>query len=145
MTIVKSSPHGKLNYNHVDRREVIDRIVKRLKPLSDDFDAIVVCGASMMLISSVVAYKMNKNLILVRKINDDNYSGYMVEGLHHQRYIFIDDLISSGKTLKYVLGAVNKFMNGCECVYLGLYLTSLTCGGLSWVKQIIDVPVISLE
>ena len=85
------------------------------------FDAIAVTGMSATIIGSIVAHKLYKNIIIVRKINDNknnSHSNFDVEGLKNQRYIFIDDLVHSGGTL-------NNVIKGCSilnCKIIGAYM-----------------------
>lgn len=65
-------------------------------------DAIAVRGISGAVIGGAVSLVTNLPLIIVRKQNDDSHSSYRVEygdGALVKNYCFIDDLVSSGKTL----------------------------------------------
>ncbi len=127
MTQLFSSPHGKFNYSHQDREATIERIVGKLAEKTGTFDSIAVSGASMMLIASVVAYRLKKNIILVRKEEEERNSKCSVEGQTDQRYIIIDDLIASGRTLKYVIKQIDTYLSRCTLVAVGTYFLSLKC------------------
>jgi orotate phosphoribosyltransferase-like protein len=133
-----SSPHGEQNYIHFDRVENIERIVDRLEPYLDDFDAIAVSGASMMLISSVVAYRLGKNIILIRKENEKCYSTNNVEGMTGQRYIIVDDLVASGRTLRYIITSIGAYLSDCKLIGIGTYFKRMafTEDGLDFIKSV---------
>lgn len=67
-----------------------------------DFDAIAVTGISGVTIGSMVAYAMNKELIVVRTPYDnETHSPYRVEMSGKAKsYVIVDDLTSSGRTLQ---------------------------------------------
>lgn len=135
--MVKSclTDHGRKNYNHKERLELIQRIVKRLTSKKESFDAIAVSGYSMALVGTVVAYSLEKNLILVRKECDKRYSEFRVEGTSHQRYIIIDDFMETGETIKRVVKEVNQNLPGCVCVAVGTYDARLTLAGTEFCRR----------
>jgi len=66
------------------------------------FDAIVVTGVSGLLVGSALAYAMKKRLAVVRKADDRN--NHAIVGVEsgmelHDRWIFVDDIIASGRTI----------------------------------------------
>lgn len=86
--------------NNTIRDMMIPIICKQLKPHLEKFDSIVAMGNSMMCVSPIIAHKLNKQLIIVRKDNEDCHSDIKVE--YHENpgsYIIIDDLIASGRTI----------------------------------------------
>lgn len=96
-----------------DTRLTVKRAVDTLKPLKKEFDVIVVTGVSGLLIGPIVAYKLNKKLLVIRKQDDKNNSHchYLVEGhlpANKGRWLFLDDFISSGHTLRRVYNTVDK-------------------------------------
>jgi adenine/guanine phosphoribosyltransferase-like PRPP-binding protein len=69
---------------------------------ANSFTHIAVCGISGVSIGAPIAIALNKNLIVVRKADDLSHSHSRVEGVpidSHFNYVFLDDFISSGRTL----------------------------------------------
>lgn len=90
-------------------QRAVKDIVSILKPLSRKYDAIAFRGMSGSLFAPTVAMMLKKKLILVRKDGDGNHSGMKSEGWKMaDRIVIVDDLISSGTTLK------NTLENLCE-------------------------------
>ncbi len=82
-----------------------------------DFDTLVVTGVSGCLIAGAVANTLRKNILVVRKENDDSHAGtgvYKCEGVLGDRWVFIDDLIFSGASLRRVRRAVAEFKDYYE-------------------------------
>src|SRR5208337_2265028 len=108
----------------VTRKYTIDKCILDLKEHADKFDAIVVSGYSMALIAPCVADALHKDIILVRKDDEDCHSDYQVEGVMCQNYIIIDDLVCSGETLKRIQRKIgDHFYSSAKLV--GLYLYQL--------------------
>jgi len=104
------------------RTEIVKTLIKILKPRKKEFDAIAISGYSMAMISPIVADKLKKNIVLVRKPSELRISSYEVEGLHNQRCIIIDDLICTGNTFRRVLDGLKKI--DCTPVGFVVYNTS---------------------
>lgn len=80
------------------------------------FDAIAVRGVSGLLLGTAIADKFNKNLIVVRT-HQAGHSGNMVEGPKDGRYIIVDDLISTGKTVWIIAQTIKHHLcEYSECV-----------------------------
>lgn len=101
-----------------DRELIIKTAVEILKTWRKDFDAIAVSGYSSALTASIVASKLRKNIVLVRKDCESRNSSYNVEGIHGQRVLFFDDLISSGDTMKRIRDGIKTI----RCNLVGFYL-----------------------
>jgi len=101
--------------------ETLDLVVAYLQQTlivhADKFDAIAVSGYSMTIPGSIVAYKMQKHVIAIRKDSEQRNSGYSQEGLCGQRCVVVDDLISSGKSMKRVIDGVAE-LQGTVVGYL---------------------------
>ena len=115
-------------YLHLPIREP-KLLVSRVKELPEqigEFDAVVGCGMSGAMAASIVACNLGLRFCVVRKKQDRNthsctrFEGNMREG---DRWIFLDDLIDSGKTFKFVY---DMMQNQTNCVYkfVGAYLYS---------------------
>jgi len=79
---------------------VVEDAVKELAGIG--FEAFVCTGVSGLLVAPLLAYKMGKNLAIIRKPQDkDNHAETRVEsGMRNgDRWIFVDDLVASGATI----------------------------------------------
>lgn len=74
-----------------------------------DFDAFIVTGVSGIVMGSLAARKLKKQLSIVRKPSDNTHSAYHeVENfIDDAKYVFLDDLVSSGSTFRKVSTMVN--------------------------------------
>lgn len=115
---LKSCSHEDVLYSASSRKLVIDALIEHLTPHADKFDAIAISGYSMSMIAPIIAMLMGKNLILVRK-GEACASGHTIEGTTHQRYIIIDDLVSSGDTFRRIIQACEGFY--CQFVGYALF------------------------
>lgn len=90
--------------------EVIDTAKERLANV--DFDTMVGTGFSGGIVIPSLALAMGKKFVLIRKDSDDSHhgKGKMVGDLG-QRWIFVDDFVSSGKTRKRVIGKIAEAMD----------------------------------
>lgn len=140
MTLVACN-HEKYIFGSETRNIIIDRIMNIVNPRVDEFDAIAVSGYSSSIISTIIADKLNKNVLLIRKSSDIRHSNFKVEGFKNQRVLFIDDCVDSGDTL-------NRVRRGCtthNCTLVGLVLYNDSCpydeswGGFN-SNNIIDYP-----
>lgn len=90
-----------LHRSHVGFVTAVKRCYKALAPIRDTFDMIYVTGQSGIIPASVIAWRLEKSLIILRKKGETSH-GTRIEGdTHHNygRYIILDDFVSSGKTL----------------------------------------------
>jgi orotate phosphoribosyltransferase len=83
-----------------------DRVIRNVKKLlvqqNIKFDGFVVCGISGIVMGSILARSLKKDLVIVRSTNDC-HSPSMVENYKtSRRYIFLDDFICSGATFRKV-------------------------------------------
>src|SRR5438270_666376 len=83
-----------------DREELIWNAREILKEV--DFDTMIGTGLSGSLVIPVLAEGLGKYWAIARKDNDGSHSYHKVEGLIGDRWIFVDDLIATGKTRKRV-------------------------------------------
>ena len=101
-----------MNNNHASyldaifKRKAQDKAIRQMKALIKDieFDGFVVTGVSGITMGSIMARICKKNLMIIRKEEDnDNHSFYNIENyIPGKRYIFLDDLVASGNTFKRV-------------------------------------------
>lgn len=72
-----------------------------------DFDTIVGTGFSGSVVIPALALAMGKEFVLIRKENDDSHhGGGRMIGQLGERWIFVDDFISSGRTRERVIRKV---------------------------------------
>jgi orotate phosphoribosyltransferase len=101
--------------------ETVTKLVKLIKDSEVEFDAIAFRGMSGALIAPIIAMKLKKNMLMVRK-DDGNHFGSNLEGVESsERYIIIDDLICSGNTLRIIREEVTKRIATAQCV--GVFLS----------------------
>lgn len=120
--IIRHSGYLKKPLN--DMGHVVNMALEILHPLSDSFEVIVVTGISGLIVGPIVAHLMGKKLLIVRKEDDYKIShcDFLVEGHLPEDvgWIFLDDLISGGGTLKRVYTQIIK--ECCPGPFRGAYL-----------------------
>lgn len=121
--IISACPHERKLFDLTTRNEIVIKLLAALDPYKDKFDAIVVSGYSMALIAPIIADNLQKNLVLVRKESECRHSSYVVEGVHYQKCLFLDDLICSGDTFNYVKTQLERI--NCEIVAICCYVSSI--------------------
>ena len=118
------------------RQNKVSLIIKSVRAFERKYKIhihyLVVRGMSGVTIGSIVAHKMKKSLIIVRKRGEKTHSSNQVEGLpYHQQNgipynaLFIDDCVDTGETLlktleeiKVQCGPIYALVRVCGvCVY----------------------------
>ena len=85
---------------------VIETAQEDLKDV--DFDTMVGTGFSGGLVIPALALAMGKKFVLIRKETDDSHHGKgRLIGELGQRWIFVDDFVSSGKTRQRVIDKID--------------------------------------
>lgn len=87
-----------------DLAELTAKFVDRTRGVN--FDTVVGTGLSGALVVPALARELDKNWLLVRKADDGTHSSYPAEGRLGERWMFVDDLISSGATRRRVMAVV---------------------------------------
>lgn len=113
------------------RRAVIKFLLKMIKKSKIDFDTVVFRGMSGCLMGPSIADALEKPFLVIRKENDGSHSSSLLEGhAEVKKFIIIDDLIDSGRTIRTILANV-KDGGKCEagfpnavCVGIFLYSSS---------------------
>lgn len=109
-------------------QDAVETIELALAGRFDEFESIVATGLSGAVPAGIIAYKHQKNLLLVRKQHEVSH-GAELEGICTGRYIFIDDFVSTGATLNRLLAVAPR------PDYVVLYRRpSHTWGGLTSVN-----------
>ena len=90
-----------------------------------EFDTIVVTGVSGLVFGIPLAQRMNKHIAIVRKDKDGTHSHKSIEATvtraEFGRWLFVDDLIDTGKTEKRVKAKIKEHTDGIA-IYIGSYL-----------------------
>ena len=107
---------------------VIKHLIRMIKITGVKFDTIVFMGISGSLVAPIVAQKMNKHLLVARKLGENNHSCMRLEGhIDSHKFIIIDDLISTGDTIKAIFEAIdesvkkspgNLSVDNCQGIFL---------------------------
>lgn len=88
-----------------------DQICQWLEGHKDEFDSIAFRGLSGGIVAPIIAVRMKKKILAVRKPTENAHSCNKFEGdASAQRYIIIDDFVSTGETIK-------KIVESIECGY----------------------------
>jgi len=86
-----------------------DQIVEYARDtIPPDTETLVGTGLSGALVVPRLAEALGMAWAIVRKPNDGTHSSYSVEGELSGRWVFVDDLISSGETLRRVVAEVAR-------------------------------------
>ena len=87
--------------------EVIETAKDRLKDV--DFDTIVGTGFSGGVVIPSLALALGKKFVLIRKEADDSHHGKgRLLGELGERWIFVDDFVSSGRTRQRVIRKIHE-------------------------------------
>lgn len=127
------------------RNKTVARCVRHLKPIAHTFDAVAITGVSG-LIGAAVADRLKKGIIVVRK-GEQRHSSHRVEGSLAERYIFIDDQIDTGQSIKRVLNNIRTHHNPkAQCVGIYLWWTGVAEGEnmhhvMEWANPT-NIPII---
>lgn len=106
-------------------KRVVKAVCKLLREMEAEkdltFDAIAVRGLSGLLVAPIVAMRLNKTLLCVRK-GESCHSSNVVEGdVAAKNYIVLDDFVSSGSTVREVIEAVATAAPLARCVGMVSY------------------------
>jgi hypothetical protein len=95
---------GYMKHVYADRRKILHQAGRHLCGV--DFDTLVGTGMSGALIIPKLAEAFRCYWAIVRKPGDGSHSCRTVEGSIGRRWVFVDDLIDSGKTYRRVVEAI---------------------------------------
>jgi adenine/guanine phosphoribosyltransferase-like PRPP-binding protein len=129
--------HGSQSGSFRDLADTVSDALLALRSHADEFDAIVVTGVSGAVVGSPVALALDKELLVLRKPNDDCHGnpGALLGGdpcekyayrrnLNDKRVLFLDDFVSGGTTRERCRNAVEE--KGGKIVTQFEYLTGGT-------------------
>ncbi|AYD87004.1 phosphoribosyl transferase [Mycobacterium phage NearlyHeadless] len=98
-----------------------------------EFDTLVGTGLSGTIAVIKLAKMLDKRYLLVRKPNDGSHSSQPAEGSLGRRWVFVDDLISSGRTFARVWNKIQSW--GFDTEFVGVFLYG-TDGGFDPAKWV---------
>ena len=119
--IIQGASHTCHVINHKERNKIIIKAVCDLRKIADQFDTIVCCGVSGLMVVPQIAELLNKNILIVRK-NEKRYSEFRTEGIAPFQYVVVDDLICSGATVKYIKKIIRDEYPRSKCKGIYCYL-----------------------
>lgn len=129
-----------------DRDLLRKKIVEAAKTLKGvEFDAIAVRGVSGLTFGSILSYKLKSGLVVVRKSLEGSHADTSLEvssGLPGDfKYIIVDDLTSSGETIREIKDRVGQQYSRTQLVgayfYLGSTSKARWCPGFN-IEEIQD-------
>jgi adenine/guanine phosphoribosyltransferase-like PRPP-binding protein len=118
---IQGASHTSIVLNHQFRNMIVMEAVKKLRVY--DFDVIVACGTSGLIVVPQVAEILNKHILVVRKPNEKCYSEFSTEGVAPHRYVILDDLICSGNTVKHIKRIIKDEYPSAKCIGIYCYLS----------------------
>ena len=97
-------------------KHTVARICKFVRQYNIEFDAIACRGLSGFLIAPIVAMRLKKTLLCVRK-GEKTHSCNEVEGDYYAKtYLILDDLIDSGSTVQAIVNSIKAVNKDARCV-----------------------------
>lgn len=120
-----STYHTYGSFNKEKRRKIVAKIVKELRNV--EFDALAVRGVSGLIMAPIVAYLLNKHVIVVRKPKDveRSHANEIVESpITTGDYVIFDDFVGSGETAREIQRQIRGTCPLLVCV-----------GGYVWVPD----------
>jgi orotate phosphoribosyltransferase-like protein len=108
-------------------KKVVKNLIKKIEASKIEFDAIAFSGMSGATIAPIVAFQMDKGLLMVRHPDKvGSHSSTLVEGDYHaKRYIIIDDFIATGATIDRILENIENSLRG-RAKAVGIFLHKST-------------------
>lgn len=103
------------------------RVVVKNHPV----DTLIGTGLSGALVVPYLGRALRKNWGVVRKPGDSAHSRHLFEGTLGARWMLVDDLVDTGKTVKRVVEAIQelKDVTGHETEFIGMWGYDDTFGG----------------
>jgi adenine/guanine phosphoribosyltransferase-like PRPP-binding protein len=88
-------------------KKILNKSARMLRPHLDKFDTIAFRGLSGALVGPMLAMRLKKEMLAVRK-GEDCHTSRKVEGnFSCERYIIVDDLVCSGGTVNTIRGWID--------------------------------------
>lgn len=121
--------------------ETVNKSLKKIREFKkkNDFDAIAFTGTSGAGLAYVLSYKLKIPLICVRKKDRSHYTKRIEGAYLSNRFLIVDDFISSGNTMKRIISSINEEYPLSKPV--GIFLYSEFASSDPYWR---DIPVITL-
>jgi hypothetical protein len=116
--------HAGYSRDAFNQTKLVDWARRNLEPYTDKYDVLVGTGLSGAMVVSLLAYTLGKRFMIVRKPDDkNNHSQRRFEGMlaKEDRILFVDDFISSGRTIKTMLETLRDHAREWQLRYVGRY------------------------
>lgn len=123
--VIQGADHTSLVLNHKLRQKYVNEATTTLRKILDDFDSIVCCGISGLIVVPQIAEVLDKNILIVRKPPNERmreYSTFILEGAPPKRYVIVDDLVCSGNTIRYIMKQIKLEIPSAKCMGMYAYM-----------------------
>lgn len=120
--VIQGASHTCRVLNHKNRNSVIIKTVCDLRKISNQFDSIVCCGISGLMVVPQIAELLDKHIVVIRKHNEKCYSEFPMEGVTPFRYVVVDDLVCSGSTIKHIINTIHDDCPRARCIGVYCYM-----------------------
>lgn len=118
--IISGAGHTTILLNHKERNKIVMDAVRVLR--NYNFDSIACCGTSGLLVVPQIAEILDKHIVVIRKPCYKRYSVFDMEGVVPYRYIIVDDLVCSGRTIRLVKNTIHNESVKSICIGAYFYL-----------------------
>lgn len=118
---IQGASHTCRVINHKSRNKIIIKAICDLRKIKDSFDTIACCGISGLMVVPQIAELLDKNILVVRK-DERRYSEFLMEGVAPYRYVIVDDLVCSGRTIRYIKNTIYEDNPRAKCVGVYCYI-----------------------
>lgn len=119
---IQGAAHTCRVLNHKNRNKIIIKAVCDLRRISEQFDSIICCGVSGLMVVPQIAELLDKHIVVIRKPDEKCYSDFPMEGVTPFRYVIVDDLVCSGSTIKHIKHTIYEDCPKAQCVGVYCYI-----------------------
>lgn len=126
------APYLEIPINPFNYVAIILNAAEQIK-VNDQIKCIAVTGTSGISVGAILSFYSGKPLFVARKDCDEYHSGFKNESSLFKEvsggFIFVDDLISTGKTFERILETVEQEHPNLSCTHVWLYHCDCACKG----------------
>ena len=135
------------------RTQLLNKCRRTLKEF-EDFDTIAFSGNSGALMSFPLAHRLNKEIIIIRKPRetDSSHSYVTIEGIVpcHRKIVIIDDFVSIGRTIRYIVDTIKKEDKDrnsgvLTCKFVGILLYNQQLSSKSDYIKNLNIPTVNFK